>query len=398
MSAAAAETPPSDGGSASPRSDATDLSFAWAAVAPGNDMFSSIRSFFRRGDGAVREVDADIVRMGATERPRTEWAERAEQERETPERRLAEEFAKHVADAEARREAEKRARAEAEEAERREAEERARKEADERARAEAEERERKEAEEHARAEAEERARKEAEEERARAEAEERARREAEERAKREAGERARAEAEERARKETDEKARVEAAERAKREGEEAVRREAVERARAEAEERAARERRERAQREAEDRARRERRRRARQETARADADPGQAKPGPVHPAPPELSVMTGGEAAARARPPSEWVSTCEIAFWRGYRKGAFYARTYLEGEEVAVAESPAFRPIGDEPDRTDEAEAAYEALCEALAEAGWHRVGAGTDWYGGTFRRDFTDAVEPGPE
>jgi hypothetical protein len=81
-------------------------------------------------------------------------------------------------------------------------------------------------------------------------------------------------------------------------------------------------------------------------------------------------------------------ATCKISFWRGYRKGAFYARAFdEEGYEIALAESPQFKPRGNEvPEETDEAVAAYEALVAQLAEAGWQADGRDDTWFGQTFR------------
>jgi hypothetical protein len=95
--------------------------------------------------------------------------------------------------------------------------------------------------------------------------------------------------------------------------------------------------------------------------------------------------------------PTEW--TCEISFWRGYRKGAFYARTYDGEEEVAVGESPLFRPHGNGlPEPTLEAEDAYNALCEQLEREGWTLVETGETWFDATFQLEITAAAEPGPE
>lgn len=91
--------------------------------------------------------------------------------------------------------------------------------------------------------------------------------------------------------------------------------------------------------------------------------------------------------------------TCEIMFWRGYRKAAFYARTYVADEEVAVAESPLFRARGNGlPEPTLEAEEAYTALCEQLEREGWKLVDSGESWFGDIFRRELTGAPEPAPE
>jgi hypothetical protein len=81
--------------------------------------------------------------------------------------------------------------------------------------------------------------------------------------------------------------------------------------------------------------------------------------------------------------------TCQIAFWRGYRKGAFYARALDEdGFEVALAESPLFKHRGKSvPDDTEEAVAAHEALVAQLANDGWVANGCDDTWFGRTFRK-----------
>jgi len=112
-------------------------------------------------------------------------------------------------------------------------------------------------------------------------------------------------------------------------------------------------------------------------------------------APPAADVP--GEATP-ATPEPRAEQMCDILFWRGYRKAAFYGRTFDEtGEPVAVAESPFFRPQGNgAPEPTEAAKAAYEALRSELIAAGWEPVAAGDDWFDETFRA--TAAAEPGPE
>jgi hypothetical protein len=81
----------------------------------------------------------------------------------------------------------------------------------------------------------------------------------------------------------------------------------------------------------------------------------------------------------------------EIAFWRGYRKSAFYARTFDEdGFEVALAESAAFRASGNGvPDQTEEAVRAYEEFVDALVADGWTPVESARPaaWFAQTFER-----------
>jgi hypothetical protein len=86
---------------------------------------------------------------------------------------------------------------------------------------------------------------------------------------------------------------------------------------------------------------------------------------------------------------------CEIAVWRGYAKSVFYGRldasVVPEGTELAVAESPPFRFRGNgEPDRTEAAEAAYNALVERLVADGWELDASGNAWYASRFRRPLT--------
>jgi hypothetical protein len=107
------------------------------------------------------------------------------------------------------------------------------------------------------------------------------------------------------------------------------------------------------------------------------------------------------EAAEPAIPPVEAVEwTCQIGFWRGYRKTAFYAGMFYEGEDVAVAESPHFRARGNGlPEQTPEAEAAYDALRERLEASGWRLARAGNTWFDHVFERTLiTAAAEPAPE
>jgi hypothetical protein len=81
--------------------------------------------------------------------------------------------------------------------------------------------------------------------------------------------------------------------------------------------------------------------------------------------------------------------TCEILFWRGYRKATFYARIFSdEGEPLAVAQSPSFRARGNgTPDKTEEAVAAYQALREQLEQAGWEHAGSGRAWFAEVYSR-----------
>lgn len=115
-------------------------------------------------------------------------------------------------------------------------------------------------------------------------------------------------------------------------------------------------------------------------------------PAREQPAPPEAEVHTPAvtpQPADEARPPAPDTLTCQIAYWRGYRTSAFYARAFdEEGYEVALAESPAFKARGtDGPDRTEEAVAAHKALLAQLKSDGWELDGGGDTWFGKTLRR-----------
>jgi hypothetical protein len=81
--------------------------------------------------------------------------------------------------------------------------------------------------------------------------------------------------------------------------------------------------------------------------------------------------------------------TCEILFWRGYRKATFYARIFSDdGEPLALAQSAEFRARGNgRPEQTEEAVAAYEELRAKLEQWGWHHVGSGDAWFGDVFTR-----------
>lgn len=92
---------------------------------------------------------------------------------------------------------------------------------------------------------------------------------------------------------------------------------------------------------------------------------------------------------AQPEPPDPAEVTCDVLFWRGYLKSAFYARVFSDdGEPLAVAESPFFRARGNGiPDESDEALAAYRALRARLESAGWQHVAAGETWFADRFAR-----------
>jgi hypothetical protein len=82
-------------------------------------------------------------------------------------------------------------------------------------------------------------------------------------------------------------------------------------------------------------------------------------------------------------------NVCEISFWRGYFKAAFYARLVSESDPLAaVARSPYFPYRGTEvPERSGETLAAYEALRQQLERAGWEHTRPGNPWFADVFRR-----------
>jgi hypothetical protein len=146
------------------------------------------------------------------------------------------------------------------------------------------------------------------------------------------------------------------------------------------------------------------------ETSMPAREPAPKPPSPPRTKPPAREVPPDADVEARPpvadtpahdevpAAPATREQTCDILFWRGYRKAAFYARTFDEtGEAVAVAESPFFRPQGTgAPEPTEAAKAAYDALRSQLVAAGWEPVSTGDAWFDETFL--LTGAVEPEPE
>jgi hypothetical protein len=120
--------------------------------------------------------------------------------------------------------------------------------------------------------------------------------------------------------------------------------------------------------------------------------------------PPGTASQTGSavermESSQAEEPSTPKDLTCKISVWRGYRKAAFYAGTYHDGEEVGIAESKMFRAGGNGiPDRNTQSEKAYKALCEQLERDGWKRVSRGDTWFGDTFRRELTASEGPAPD
>jgi hypothetical protein len=92
---------------------------------------------------------------------------------------------------------------------------------------------------------------------------------------------------------------------------------------------------------------------------------------------------------ARVATPMFSEEFCEITFWRGYFKAAFYARLVADDDPLTgVARSPYFRHRGAAlPARGGDALSAYEALREQLEHTGWERVRQGALWFADVFRR-----------
>lgn len=114
---------------------------------------------------------------------------------------------------------------------------------------------------------------------------------------------------------------------------------------------------------------------------------------PQREAPPLPAAVPAGDPTRRPRPvdprPPDQGVTCQVVFWRGYRKARFYACIFDDaGEPLALAESPAFRSPGkDVPERTEASVAAHDGLTALLLADGWELVRKGPGWYQATFRR-----------
>jgi hypothetical protein len=83
--------------------------------------------------------------------------------------------------------------------------------------------------------------------------------------------------------------------------------------------------------------------------------------------------------------------TCEIVFWRGYVKCAFYAVPNA-GEPLS---SPFFRSKVRSPLPSGAALAAHQALAEQLAAEGWEPATRGPAWYSLAFRRRGWSPIGP---
>jgi hypothetical protein len=99
-------------------------------------------------------------------------------------------------------------------------------------------------------------------------------------------------------------------------------------------------------------------------------------------------AVVGGENG------SEPVETCEVVWWRGYRRSAFTAVAFdSDGLPYDVARSPDFkwtRP--EQPPRETTTVDARERLVAALVADGWEEVGPGEGWYGAYYQRKPADA------
>jgi hypothetical protein len=117
-------------------------------------------------------------------------------------------------------------------------------------------------------------------------------------------------------------------------------------------------------------------------------------PPPVEPLKPASRKPAPAPVEERAEPPRaeppRALETCEIAFWRGYAKGQFYAAGVAPGVKraYAVAVSPSFRVRrGEGVPETQTAVAALDTLIKTLLEAGWTPQGRGDKWYVRRFAR-----------
>jgi hypothetical protein len=85
--------------------------------------------------------------------------------------------------------------------------------------------------------------------------------------------------------------------------------------------------------------------------------------------------------------------TCEIVFWRGYFKCAFYA-VFQAGEPVG---SPYFRARDGFPTQSGAPLEAHQALVERLTAEGWEPATRGRAWYSLSFRRREWSPVDERP-
>ena len=93
------------------------------------------------------------------------------------------------------------------------------------------------------------------------------------------------------------------------------------------------------------------------------------------------------------RDDTEGFETCEIVFWRGYVKCAFYA-VFQAGEPVG---SPFFRCRERFPAASGRPLEAHRALVEQLTADGWETATRGRAWYSLSLRRREWSGVEEPP-
>ena len=95
---------------------------------------------------------------------------------------------------------------------------------------------------------------------------------------------------------------------------------------------------------------------------------------------------SGAESHARTRAAAgeTRVRECEVEWWRGYVRSAFYAiETSSGGFGRTIASSPFFRwRKSDVPRVTPEAAAALRSLVESLEREGWTVAGRRKEWFG----------------
>jgi uncharacterized protein DUF4115 len=84
--------------------------------------------------------------------------------------------------------------------------------------------------------------------------------------------------------------------------------------------------------------------------------------------------------------------TCQIVFWRGYFKCAFYA-VFQDGEPLG---SPFFRCRERSPLQSGAPLEAHHALVELLTSEGWEPATRGRAWYSLSFRRREWSNVDDG--
>lgn len=94
---------------------------------------------------------------------------------------------------------------------------------------------------------------------------------------------------------------------------------------------------------------------------------------------------SGAESDARvlAAASETRMRECEVGWWRGYVKSAFFAfETSSTGSERTIAWSPYFRwRKRDVPRETPEAAAALRSLVESLEREGWTVAGRHEEWF-----------------